>query len=216
MKNNRDYLRCFRNRDYFVGNRQKEWFLMILDSLGSQTEKKREKFFLSLLHIFWLNSQSTICNSLRTSKHSVCTSSAVGGWSSFVDMSQDNKANPNAYLQPDGSVAPEDRVKFLLAVEEKSKETLVNISTADILREKVRQCYRKEGMWGWSLGVRLGVGWGWEGVFILQCQSLRSIDNDHFCEFLLIVDMNRCESLWELQGIHRGLFEILGHSRIWN
>ena len=109
--------------------------------------EKREKFFLSLLHIFWLNSQSTICNSLRTSKHSVCTSSAVGGWSSFVDMSQDNKANPNAYLQPDGSVAPEDRVKFLLAVEEKSKETLVNISTADILREKVRQCYRKEGMW---------------------------------------------------------------------
>ena len=61
-------------------------------------------------------------------------------------MSQDNKANPNAYLQPDGSVAPEDRVKFLLAVEEKSKETLVNISTADILREKVRQCYRKEGV----------------------------------------------------------------------
>lgn len=72
-------------------------------------------------------------------------------------MSSEGFVHPSTYRDADGNIAPENREAWLKSMEEMSKDRFVEIEELEVLRQRVSNCFKKEGSLC-ILGVRrLGV-----------------------------------------------------------
>lgn len=60
-------------------------------------------------------------------------------------MSSPNFVHPSTYRDENGNIAPENREAWMKAMEEMSKERFVEIEKLEVLRQKVAQCFKREG-----------------------------------------------------------------------
>ena len=60
-------------------------------------------------------------------------------------MSSPNFVHPSTYRDENGNIAPENREAWMKAMEEMSKDRFVEIEKLELLRQKVSQCFKKEG-----------------------------------------------------------------------
>ena len=72
-------------------------------------------------------------------------------------MSSEGFVHPSTYRDADGNIAPENREAWLKSMEAMSKDRFIEIEELEVLRQRVSDCFKKEGIFG-VLGVRrLGV-----------------------------------------------------------
>ena len=60
-------------------------------------------------------------------------------------MSSENFVHPSTYRDADGNIAPENREACMKSMEDMSKARFVEIAELKVLRERVSDCFKREG-----------------------------------------------------------------------
>ena len=60
-------------------------------------------------------------------------------------MSSENFVHPSTYRDADGNIAPEHREAWMKSMEDMSKARFVEIAELKVLRERVSDCFKREG-----------------------------------------------------------------------
>ena len=111
-------------------------------------------------------------------------------------MSSENFVHPSTYRDADGNIAPENREAWMKSMEQMSKDRFVEIEGLEVLRQKVSDCFKREGSLlflvvssrrreprGQLQGRRGGVHQLYEGEALLQVIVLIVITYS-FCVFV--------------------------------
>ncbi|KAM7454139.1 hypothetical protein AV274_0053 [Blastocystis sp. ATCC 50177/Nand II] len=61
-------------------------------------------------------------------------------------MSSENFVHPSTYRDADGNIAPENREAWMKSMEQMSKDRFVEIEGLEVLRQKVSDCFKREGV----------------------------------------------------------------------
>ena len=64
-------------------------------------------------------------------------------------MSSENFVHPSTYRDADGNIAPENREAWMKSMEDMSKARFVEIAVLKVLRERVSDCFKREGTLWW-------------------------------------------------------------------
>lgn len=62
-----------------------------------------------------------------------------------IEMSSENFVHPSTYRDADGNIAPENREAWMKSMEQMSKDRFVEIEGLEVLRQKVSDCFKREG-----------------------------------------------------------------------
>ena len=62
-----------------------------------------------------------------------------------LDVISQNIANVNSTRDADGNIAPENREAWMKSMEQMSKDRFVEIEGLEVLRQKVSDCFKREG-----------------------------------------------------------------------
>ena len=61
-------------------------------------------------------------------------------------MSSETFVHPSTYRDADGNIAPENREAWLKSMELMSKDRFIEIEELKVLRQRVSECFKKEGV----------------------------------------------------------------------
>ncbi|CBK21089.2 uncharacterized protein [Blastocystis hominis] len=61
-------------------------------------------------------------------------------------MSSEGFVHPSTYRDADGNIAPENREAWLKSMEAMSKDRFIEIEELEVLRQRVSDCFKKEGV----------------------------------------------------------------------